>query len=204
MGYPAHDAGLKVQALTIAKASTIGEASKQTGIPEGTIKRWRLEARRGKESKAENRIKPIDEKPKPPGLNLQYLQREAVQKAVDQAGDYLAERLKGMADDLYALAAKAIRKVDLAISDSAELPKDTVLVPRDRGGAAWVRALVGVMAQSIEKGQLLAGRPTARSEEQRTTTVREEYRVQVEHVLNDPQRREAVRDLWREAHERAP
>lgn len=40
----------KIAALAIAEAATIREASEQTGIPEGTIKRWRSEMRAAKVS----------------------------------------------------------------------------------------------------------------------------------------------------------
>ncbi|NPV73378.1 MAG: transposase [Pelotomaculum sp.] len=36
----------KIKALTIAQAVSITEAARQTGIPAGTIKRWRSEANR--------------------------------------------------------------------------------------------------------------------------------------------------------------
>lgn len=68
---------LKKKALAIAEATTIREASEKTGIPEGTIKRWRAEQRAKKrtEPKANpkhepkaNRTEPLKKKgPAPVG-----------------------------------------------------------------------------------------------------------------------------------------
>jgi len=41
----------KTKALTIAEAISISEAAKQTGIPAGTIKRWRSEMNRTESTK---------------------------------------------------------------------------------------------------------------------------------------------------------
>lgn len=53
---------LKKKALAIAEAKTIREAAEATGIPEGTIKRWRSEQRAKKRSEPERTPKP---EPKP-------------------------------------------------------------------------------------------------------------------------------------------
>lgn len=143
----------KAKALTIAEAISITEAAKQTGIPAGTIKRWRSEM---------NRTEPSEPSRTP--KKLEYLQQAAVERAVEEASEYIADRLKGLADSLYKLAEKAVKKVDTAISDPEELPKGKRAEPHDRDGAAWVRALIGVMSQSIDKAQLLSGKPTARPE----------------------------------------
>ena len=143
----------KTKALTIAEAISISEAARQTGIPAGTIKRWRSEMNRTEPSEPNRTTK-----------KLEALQKAAVEKAVEEAGEYIAERLKGLADNLYSLAEKAIKKVDIAISDAEELPKGKKAEPHNCNGAAWVRALVGVMSQSIDKAQLLSGKPTVRPE----------------------------------------
>lgn len=143
----------KAKALTIAEAISISEAARQTGIPAGTIKRWRSEMNRTEPSEPNRTPKKLEE-----------LQKVAVEKAVEEAGEYIAERLKGLADALYSLAEKAIKKVDIAISDAEELPKGKKAEPHNCNGATWVRALVGVMSQSIDKAQLLSGKPTVRPE----------------------------------------
>ena len=170
----------KIKALTIAEAVSITEAARQTGIPQGTIKRWRSEANRTErtEPSEPNRI------PK----KLEVLQQEAIERAVEKAGEYIAERLKGLADQLYNLAEKAARKVDVAISDPEELPKGKRGEPHDRDGAAWVRALVGVMAQSIDKAQLLSGKPTARPE----VVERREYEITQRIITERPELLDAI------------
>lgn len=150
---PKWSEGQKAKALTIAETISISEAARQTGIPAGTIKRWRSEMNRTE----------LDEPNRTP-KKLETLQKAAVEKAVEEAGEYIVERLKGLADSLYSLAEKAVNKADIAISDAEELPKGKKAEPHDRDGAAWVRALIGVMSQSIDKAQLLSGKPTARPE----------------------------------------
>ena len=55
----------KMIALAAAEMSTIREASEQTGVPEGTIKRWRSEMRAaGKRVRIARRLEPL--KPNPP------------------------------------------------------------------------------------------------------------------------------------------
>lgn len=143
----------KAKALAIAEAISISEASKQTGIPAGTIKRWRSEM---------NRTEPSEPNRTP--KKLEALQEAAIEKAVEEAGEYIVERLKNLADNLYSLAEKAVNKVNIAISDPEELPRGKKAEIHDRDGAAWVRALIGVMSQSIDKAQLLSGKPTVRPE----------------------------------------
>ncbi|MDI6872134.1 MAG: hypothetical protein QME79_12480 [Bacillota bacterium] len=187
----ATDLALKAKALAIAEATTIREASLQTGVPEGTIKRWRFENRT--EPREPNRTNRTPKKMEP-------VAAAAVEKAVEEAGEYIAERLKRLADDLYGLAEKAARKIDVAISDADELPKGKAAESHDRDGAAWLRSLVGVLSQAVEKAQLLSGKPTGRIEGATTVTRREEYHVRIEQVLSDPDARGAARDLWRRAH----
>lgn len=164
---------LRIKALTIAEATTLREASEQTGIPEGTIKRWRFENRteRGEPS----RTNQIQRKTK-------ELQSAATEKAIAEATDYITIKLKGLADGMYGLAEKAVGKINTAISDTDELPKGKKGESHDRDGAAWVRALVGVLAQSIDKAQLLSGKPTVRNEEVR----RYEYDITQRIVSENP------------------
>lgn len=164
----------KQKALAIAETVTVREAAEQTGVPEGTIKRWRFELRteRGEQPNRANRT------PK----NLQPIAEAAVARAVEEAGDYIADRLRRMADDLYSLAEQAVGKVRVAIADPDEVEKGQRTEPHDRDGAAWVRALVGVLAQSLEKAQLLTGKPTARPE----VVQRHEYDI-TQRIISDPE-----------------
>lgn len=67
---------LKRKALAIAEAATIKEASEKTGIPEGTIKRWRAEQR----AKKPNRTEPKERtEPLPRGRPSKYKEEYADQ-----------------------------------------------------------------------------------------------------------------------------
>ncbi|MGE5589211.1 MAG: hypothetical protein ACM3ZA_01070 [Bacillota bacterium] len=94
------------------------------------------------------------------GLNLdpEQVQQARIEGAV-KVQQAAADRLAAMAERLYQLADKAISKVDAAVNDRQQGGE-----PHDRDGAAWLRSLVGVMAQAIDKAQLLSGKPTERSE----------------------------------------
>ena len=94
----------------------------------------------------------------------QEVQAQAVAQATERVAGVLTERLTGLADRLYGLAEKAAAKVEVAIADSDEVPTGKRSEAHNQAGAAWVRALVGVFAQSLEKAQLLAGKPTQRNE----------------------------------------
>lgn len=184
---PKYDEALKAKALAIAEATTVREAAEQTGIPEGTIKRWRFENRRSNEPSEPNRT---NRTPK----NLQPAIEQAIERATAEAGEYIVERLKALADQLYGLAEFAACKVRIAIADPDEVPPCKQPEPHDRDGAAWVRALVGVMAQAIDKAQLLSGKPTARSE----VTDRHEYDI-TQRIISDPEAVEVANQLLRRA-----
>lgn len=190
-GRPGLDEAIKTKALTIAEAATIREASEQTGVPQGTIRRWRFESgiKRANKSNRASRV------PK----NLKPLAREAVEQAVAEAGDYITARLKGLADNLYGLAEKAATKIDVAIADPNELPIDKVGEPHDRDGAAWVRALVGVLAQAIDKAQLISGKPTARPELMK----RYEFDI-TQRIIADPEAVQLANTVLRRAAGRNP
>jgi len=179
-----YDPELKAKALTIAAAVSISEAARVTGVPAGTIKRWRSEEKERTEPAGANRTELSE--PNRTAKKLKDLQQKAVEQAVAEAGVYIADRLKGLADDLYCLAEKAVVKVDIAIRDPLEAAtaNDGLIgEPHDRDGAAWLRSLVGVMAQAIDKAQLLSGKPTARAE----VTDRHEYEITQHIIAEQPQ-----------------
>lgn len=151
-----------------------------------TIGRWLSEEKRNgtAEQPEQNRT----------GKKLEQLQQAAIERAIQEAGDYIADRLKGLADRLYKLAEKAVGKVDVAISDPYELPKGKTGEQHDRDGAAWVRALVGVMSQAIDKAQLLSGKPTARPE----VVDRHEYEI-TQRIISDPEALDLAESLLRRA-----
>lgn len=76
---------LKAKALALAEAKSIREASEKTGIPEGTIKRWRSEQRtepkpEPKPEPRPNRTEPLKRKePVPVGRPSKYQEEYATQ-----------------------------------------------------------------------------------------------------------------------------
>ena len=155
----------KAAALMIAEATSISEAAKRTGIPSGTIKRWRSEERSAAgEPNQTNRTEPNRV-----SKNEQAALADATAKAVERAAEEIADRLGAIVDKLYRLAENAVGKVDVAISGGKDGES------HDRDGAAWVRALVGVMAQALDKAQLLTGKPTSRQAVEGQVTQRYEY-----------------------------
>lgn len=186
-----YDDNLKAQAIVTAQAAGAAEASRATGIPAGTIRCWlhRLQRNGATEGDRCNNVATQRETQK-----LKALQETVMERAVEEASGYIADRLKGLADKLYSLAEKAVGKVDVAISDPPELPKGKQAEPHDRDGAAWVRALVGVMAQAIDKAQLLSGKPTTRPE----VMERHEYDI-TKRIIADPEAVELANSLLRRA-----
>lgn len=146
------------KAVAIAQELGAAEASKATGIPAGTIRSWLSRTALRNSGMQRNTATQRDTQ------KLREAQQRVMEKAVEEAGQYITERLKGLADRLYGLAEKSVGKIDVAISDAGETPKNKHPETHDRDGAAWLRSLVGVLAQSIDKAQLLSGKPTARAE----------------------------------------
>ena len=174
----------KAEALALAHATSIREAARQTGIPAGTLARWSASLSKA-EGRNETRITAV----KVAAMGDQ-IRENIIDEATKAVAGQITERLTAMAEDLYQLATKAKAKVDRAISDKGEVPGAT-----GKADPQWVRALVGVMAQSIEKAQLLAGRPTGRASIEGTMTQRQEY--EVTHILQDPDSLQLARTLFR-------
>lgn len=169
-----HSPEVKAKALTLAAATSQREAAKALGIPVGTIARW--------SAKRLNRSE--DAEAKRPGRKLEALAAEAAVEAKEEVRDYLVDRLKGLADKLYALAEKAVARTDASMDNEEH----------DRDGAAWLRSLVGVLAQSLEKAQLLSGKPTIRPE----VTERREFDITHRIVAERP---EIIDDIFSRAAE---
>lgn len=153
------------EALTLAEATSLREAARQTGIPLTTLHR-RYRAAHGTPVPSGTAPKPGTERRL--GKKLKDMagevQAKAVAQATEKVAEVLTERLTGLAERLYGLAEKAAGKVETAIADTEETPTGKKAEPHNQAGAAWVRSLVGVFAQSLEKAQLLAGKPTGRTE----------------------------------------
>ncbi len=128
----------KAEAIAIAEASSIPEASKATGVPTGTIKYWRTQ-------------EPTDQ-PTPEE------KRRAIKEALTRAMAHIEQRQADLADKSFSVAAFALEVVEDLVQRAAA-QQHKVDYP------ALIRAVVGVYAQTVEKGQLVSGQATARSEE---------------------------------------
>lgn len=69
----------KLKALALAEATSIREAADKTGIPEGTIKRWRAENRTGPNQKPNRTEPPQANKPAQVGRPSKYREEYAIQ-----------------------------------------------------------------------------------------------------------------------------
>jgi hypothetical protein len=172
----------KFKALAIAEAATIAEASIQTGIPEGTIKRWRSEQRTALNGRTEPN-------PNGPSKKIQQIAQQAAEEAKAEVREYVADKAKRVADDI-------LRIVQLALAESEEVIRAGP--GNEESKAAWLRALVGVMAQGVEKHQLLLGRPTNRQALEGQVTQRYEYDI-TQRIIEDPEARDLARNLFRRA-----
>lgn len=184
MPVQAHDPEIKARALALAQNTSNRQAAGVVGVPAGTIARWR----------AEEQYEGGPPEPKRVPKTIEALTAEARERIITAVAEHGTERCLRIADRLYDVAEDAVERVAVAIG-----PPEQGGEPHDRDGAAWVRALVGTMAQAVEKAQLLSGRSTSRQESSRTEVRRAELSVQVESLLADPERRETVRQLWRQA-----
>lgn len=133
---------LKARALAIAEASTMREAAEATGIPTGTISRWRKELGGAH----------IARRPK----KMQELVEAATEEAKADVAAHVAKQGKALADKLMQLVELA---ADQAIGIIEQGPGG------DDTQSQWLRAVVGVIAQGVEKHQLLTGKATSRTED---------------------------------------
>ncbi len=162
---------LKQRALAIAESAGAAEAAKATGISAGTIRCWlhRLQ-RNGERCNAATQRN--TEK-------LGGLKTQVMEQAVREAGEYIRERLKELADALYGLATEGVAEARAFLAAPGEKDRDT---------AAWLRSVVGAMHYGIQDAQLLSGRPTARSE----VTDRHEYDITQRIIAERPELLDAV------------
>lgn len=167
----------KLRAVALAQQTSVREAVKATGIPLATIGRWLSERNKasGTEQPERNRT------PK----KLEALAEQATQAAVAEVKDYIVDRLKALADELYALAENGVRETRQFMAS----PK-----AKDRDSAAWLRAVVGAMHYGILDAQLLSGKPTARPE----VTSRYEYDI-TQRIIADPEALDLAETLLRRA-----
>lgn len=176
----------KAKALAIASTAGPAEASRATGVPAGTIRSWVHRERHGPRRKKEDARavgKPRTNK------KLKAAADECMDIAKVQAADVVADRIAEVAEGILSAIELSLIKIT-----------DTINVGPVDGeyNSAWLRALVGVMAQGVEKHQLLLGRPTNRQALEGQVTNRHEYDI-TQRIIEDPGSRELARDLFRRA-----
>lgn len=155
----------KARAIAIAQASSQVEASRQTGIPAGTIARWmatQKRSERSEESEA-NEAKRLPKK-------IEAIAEEAIEQAKEDVREYVADRVKEVADGL-------LKMVETAQKEAMNLI-ETGLDPND-SKSQWLKAVIGAIAQGTEKHQLLMGKPTSRQEVSGEVTTKHEQHYHI-------------------------
>ncbi len=137
----------KLKALAIAEASSIREASKQTGIPKSTISRWINGTKDGTDGTTGQSGQ--DRVPK----KVEQIAEQAIEEAKESVREYVEDRVKQVADGLLELV-EAAKAEALRLIHSGQDPNDSK--------AQWLKAVIGAIAQGTEKHQLLVGKPTQR------------------------------------------
>ena len=113
-------------------------------------------------------------------------QPQAIDKLV--AG-FDAGRAKQVADGILSMVQQAVAEASDVIMDG---PND------DEPKAGWLRAIIGAIAQGVEKYQLMTGKPTNRQALEGQVTQRYEYDI-TQRIVSDPETRELARNLYRRA-----
>jgi hypothetical protein len=160
MASPARHLALRPKALAIARELGAAEASRATGISPGTIRSWlsREKTGAGKTTVGSSRRTPKRREAE------EAVARAAMDQARAEASRYVADRLKEMADRLYDTSRLALARVVEMLREYGMQSDGKTLKTGGRGDAAWLRSLTGVVGLSIDKAQLLAGKPTERTE----------------------------------------
>jgi hypothetical protein len=150
----------KQKALAMAEATSLTEAAKATGIPRGTIGRWMAEMKRNNETET-SETKRTPQK-------IKEIAEQATEEAKAEVREYVADRAKQVADDILSMVQQAVAEAEDVIANG---PND------DEPKAGWLRAIIGAIAQGVEKYQLMTGKPTNRQALEGQVTQRYEYDI---------------------------
>lgn len=168
----------KLKALAIAETSTVREAAEQTGIPDGSIKRWRKELRANEPNERTE--------PKVTIKKVSDVAEDAIEKATEEINEYVIDRVKQTADNILALVEQAVCEAGRTIREG---PKD------DEPNAGWLRALIGAMGQGAEKYQLFTGQPTSRQAVDGQVSTKYEYHVE-QIIKQDEETQQLLESLY--------
>lgn len=175
----------RTKALTIAQTAGAAEASRATGIPAGTIRSWMYREVHGsrKKENAQAVKEPRTSK------KMRDAAAECMEQAKAQAANIVAQRITAIADRMLGVIELSVEKIEDTINKGPM---------KDEFRSAWLRSLIGAMAQGVEKHQLLLGQPTSRQALEGQVTNRYEYDI-TQRIIEDPATRETARDLFRRA-----
>jgi len=167
----------RVKALALRQTMSVREAANALGIPFGTVASWCAKQSEQTNKQTAN---------KRPSKKLKAVSEQVVTRAVEKASNALADEAKAVASRLLALSSQAI---EVAAQLMEEGPKEK----EPRG--LFLRSVVGVLAQSVEKHQLLTGKPTAHQQQSGEVTTRHEYDIRQE-IINNPDARATANQLF--------
>lgn len=156
----------KQEAITIALATSAAEASRQTGIPAGTIRAWK------------NRRQVPAEAP--------VAAVEAIEAGLQRATDIIADQMSSLAVDAFNLAKNALAEAALMIGNGSVNTSDGGPVcGRGDLQAKWLHAVIGAFGQATQKAMLLSGKPTSRLEEHHIERTEEAKVAIITQLTND-------------------
>ena len=138
----------KLRALALAQASSAGEASKQTGIPRGTILTWMRAVNQSDQSTNQSTL------PK----TVRDVAKEAVESAKAEVRDYIVDQVRQWSSSMMEMSIEAAKQAMVAVQHK---PADDTSTA---DWARWLHALVGAMDYGVKNHQLLEGKPTGRQE----------------------------------------
>lgn len=106
---------------------------------------------------------------------VKRLFREEEDTVRDMVREAVADRTKELQEKLFEMISLAVEEA-ISIMETGPTDKES------RG--AWLRAVIGAIAQGVEKHQLLVGKPTGRLEQGGQVTQRHEYGI-TQRIISD-------------------
>lgn len=169
----------KQKALALAEATSFGAASEKLGIPKTTIWRW-YQKQNGTYDETERNVTPKKAK---------EIAKEATKEAKEEVKQYIVEQSKKVADDILSMVKKAVIEAGHIIDHGPN---------KNEKMSEWLRAVIGAMAQGVEKHQLLTGKPTSRQalEGQVNYTNEQRYHI-IQEIVNTPEFAKRIKDNFR-------
>lgn len=179
----------KIAALTLVAAVGITEASIQTGIPYKSLYRWASQQNEKDLPENENRETRKRENEKrelPPSKKIRDMAQDVVAQAKVCVAASLEERLKQVGERIADM-------IEAAVSEAMDVMRNGPNA--DEPKANWLRAIIGAIAQGVEKSQLLRGEPTVRTAIESKALSKNE--TLIKSIASDPESREMIDALFR-------